>query len=121
MGFGYIYWPKIWDWLQLLHLPSLCHCTWSYTSYLAHAMSSPVGIMVVLSIMVILGHSAPFDPAVDCSGGVMCLAVYRPVCGSDGNTYSNACELGAANCASTKDEWITVVSQGACGKSLSEV
>jgi hypothetical protein len=35
-------------------------------------------------------------PRPDRIGGVACTADYRPVCGCDGETYSNACELGLA-------------------------
>nr|UST29448.1 agrin [Haliclona caerulea] len=42
----------------------------------------------------------------------LCTADFRPVCGSDGVTYSNQCHLNIAACNSKKT--ITVVSQGPC-------
>ena len=44
----------------------------------------------------------------------LCPAVYQPVCGSDGNTYPNECNLKVADCKS--DENITVLYLGPCGK-----
>ncbi|XP_063584887.1 agrin-like isoform X3 [Penaeus indicus] len=43
---------------------------------------------------------------------IVCTANYDPVCGSDGNTYGNACELEVANCMSDDD--ITLAYPGEC-------
>ena len=45
---------------------------------------------------------------------LMCPRNFRPVCGSDGQTYSNECELKVASCQAQTS--IEVVSQGACGQ-----
>ena len=43
-----------------------------------------------------------------------CTADYKPVCGSDGKTYSNKCEMHAASCR--LNELISVAREGKCSK-----
>ena len=43
-----------------------------------------------------------------------CQRIFRPVCGSDGITYANECEMGAENCRRGVSPVPDVVSQGPC-------
>merc|ERR1712233_276234 len=49
----------------------------------------------------------------------VCPLNFDPVCGSDGNTYGNECELAVASCNSPTGA-ISVVSQGECGSGAME-
>merc|ERR1719394_2224487 len=44
-----------------------------------------------------------------------CTRDYRPVCGSDGNTYSNSCMLKYSNCNVTRTETVEEIHAGPCG------
>ena len=43
----------------------------------------------------------------------VCPRIYRPVCGSDGSTYSNTCMMEVAACITNED--ISVEHEGKCG------
>ena len=70
-----------------------------------------------------LGVAACEDPTItkvsdgECQGAVeprcpqICPFIYDPVCGSNGQSYGNDCELGVAAC---EDPTITKVSNGEC-------
>lgn len=46
-------------------------------------------------------------------GLCICTKIYKPVCGSDGKTYGNACELG---CAQRKNPCLRKIKDGKCGQ-----
>ena len=54
--------------------------------------------------------------SVNCNTG--CTREFRPVCGSDGRTYNNACILDAENCKEGTS--VKIAKQGACESNTNE-
>ena len=50
---------------------------------------------------------------------LMCPRNFRPVCGSDGQTYSNECQLKSQACLAKKS--VRVAHDGACGENSSAI
>ena len=76
--------------------------------YFKHIFSSNFGIIV--NTMNLLTSQLFHLPYLECT--YFCTSEYSPVCGSDGATYSNECQMDRAACA--KDIEITVARQGLC-------
>ncbi|CAG0906268.1 unnamed protein product [Cyprideis torosa] len=54
----------------------------------------------------------------DCDRPIRCTRIYRPVCGSDGNTYPSECMLRRQAC---QDPGLTVASEGPCPRKKRDV
>ena len=50
-----------------------------------------------------------------------CFEIYEPVCGSDGNSYSNECELKSQRCKHGPSDLVIVDYSGKCTGKLNTI
>merc|ERR1712137_858302 len=72
---------------------------------------SKMRAFILLALIQVVLCASLSERAKDCHG-MFCAEIYAPVCGTDGITYSNACELGIATC---KNATVTQKHPGPCG------
>jgi len=69
-------------------------------------MKSHQTFAVLLIAMMVLTITVP-----EASGACQCTYQYEPICGSDGNTYGNECQL---KCEKEKNSALTIAKKGQC-------
>ncbi|BFZ10128.1 hypothetical protein BsWGS_13167 [Bradybaena similaris] len=66
--------------------------------------------VALLAAIVVVCCSETTTTADPCAGPIACPFIFKQVCGSDGLTYSNSCELKARTCG----HGVTVAHEGPC-------
>ncbi|XP_045105589.1 turripeptide Lol9.1-like [Portunus trituberculatus] len=83
-------------------------------------MRPSVVLLVVAAavVVVVVAEDAQQSTSHPCEGFVICDRIYDPLCGSDGKTYGNKCELESENCFFNPD--LTVAYEGKCEEEATE-
>ncbi|XP_035659669.1 four-domain proteases inhibitor-like [Branchiostoma floridae] len=96
----------------------ISHCDIHYHACLLAEQFSHEPDFKPLTIVACDGRETEKRQFTDSGCPMFCNLMYAPVCGSNGQTYSNSCFLNSASCQATfnnpDDEPITLAHQGGC-------